>query len=203
MFPSGVNPSSLGPCIKFAPIAFHHAAFEPMCVSSKFSPDRTFWLDKAIQCMDDVRKHTFQCHASKDIRFGSDCTGADSAFQAGGEWVEHLKSNAINEFASEAPDAYACMLLQLLNHQPKVLYSDVLARGTSGYCVVAGKLVPTPDGVDLYSAGTMCTDYSHFNTLNPKKQLGLPLFFSLCFFVFAFNVCKTHASFGKGPDERC
>jgi len=124
--------------------------------------------------MDDTRKQIFQRHAQKDIRFGSDCTGADASFQAAGEWVAHLNSNAVNEFASEAPDAYACMLLQLLNHQPKVLYSDVLVRGCSGYCVVAGRLVATPDGVEMYSAGTMCTDYSHFNTLNPKEQLGMP-----------------------------
>ena len=91
---------------------------------------------------------------------------------AAGIWCAENQVTLVNEFMSEAPDATGPILYNLLNHMPKRIYLDVTRRGNSGYCLLADKLVATPKDLDIYSAGTMCTDYSMLNTLNPKKNLG-------------------------------
>jgi len=136
-----------------------------------------FWLHAAIHNMTAHMFHTFHVsNANKILKFGSDCTGADAAFHAAIPWTTHIQSTPVNEFASEAPGATGPMLFQLLNSPPKILFSDVLARGFSGPCIVSGRRVATPMDVDMYTAGTMCTDYSGFNTLNPKKNLDCSVF---------------------------
>ena len=151
---------------------------------SEFVSDR-LWLQAAIAQMDKERISIFAGIRGKQFRFGSDCTGADAAFQAGSQWVEFQGGEPENDFASEAPDASGPMLFQLLNHQPKKLFLDMLARGFSGPCLVAGDRVPIPTGIHMYSAGTMCNDFSGFNTLNPKEHLGLQLFMQHCVSVFS------------------
>ena len=146
---------------------------------SEFVSDR-FWLQAAIAQMDKERLSIFDGIQGKQFCFGSDCTGADAAYQAGSQWVEFQGGQPQNEFASEAPGALGPMLFQLLNHHPKKLFVDMLARGFSGPCLVAGERVPTPTGIHMYSAGTMCNDFSGFNTLNPKEYLGLQLFMHHC-----------------------
>jgi len=150
---------------------------------SEFVSDR-FWLQAAIAQMDKKRLSIFEGIRGKQFRFGSDCTGADAAFQAGSQWVEFQGGESENAFASEAPGATGPMLFQLLNHRPKKLFHDMLARGFSGPCLVAGGSVPTPTDIHMYSAGTMCNDFSGFNTLNPKENLGL-LFMQHCVSVFS------------------
>ena len=100
---------------------------------SEFVSDR-LWLQAAIAQMDKERISIFAGIRGKQFRFGSDCTGADAAFQAGSQWVEFQGGEPENDFASEAPDASGPMLFQLLNHQPKKLFRDMLARGFSGPC---------------------------------------------------------------------
>ena len=126
-----------------------------------------------MQQMDEARAHIFQSMRGKRIQFGSDCTGADAAFQAATLWAPSACTIPINAFGSEAPGAHGPMLFQMLNHAPQILFEDVLLRSCSGFCLIAGKRVPAPV-VDLYSAGTMCTDFSSLNTANPKKHLGFP-----------------------------
>jgi hypothetical protein len=127
-----------------------------------------------MQQMDEARVRTFQSNSNMQLQFGSDCTGADSAFQAATMWAPRAGITPSNEFASEAPGANGPMLFQLLNHAPHILFEDVLIRGCSGFCLIAGKMVPAKS-VDFYSAGTMCTDFSSLNTANPKKHIGLPI----------------------------
>lgn len=120
--------------------------------------------------MDEQRIETFKLLSDKNLRFGSDCSGADSAFHAASQWA----TEPSNEMMSEAPDAEAPILFALLNTPPKCFYRDVFRRGFSGYCILNGQSTPTPTDLDMYSAGTVCCDFSSVNTLNPKEFTGAP-----------------------------
>jgi hypothetical protein len=133
------------------------------------------WVRAYRQVMGTQRTNTFQKLHSRNVKFGSDCTGGDAAFVAAKIWCADCSCTCSNEMASEAPlpESNAPMLFMLLNHAPKVMFVDMLARGHSGYCILADRLVAVPRDLDIYSAGTMCTDFSNYNTMNPKECLGL------------------------------
>lgn len=134
-------------------------------------PRPALWLNAAIQAMDDKRKLTFQTLKGRHLCFGSDCTGADSAFSAAKIWALKAEATVSNEMCSEAPNAHGPTLLILLNHNPKRFYKDMLARGHSGFCLINNQRVQIPLDLEFYAAGTMCTDFSGLNTLNPKPFL--------------------------------
>ena len=130
------------------------------------------WLRCAVDAMCGMRKDNFKSLNSKTFNFGSDCTGADAAFTAAKIWCEAGGVCARNLMASEAPGATGPILFQLLNHAPERLFIDVLARAHSGFDLISNCVQKTPADLDLYAFGSMCTDFSSFNTMNPKKLLG-------------------------------
>lgn len=133
------------------------------------------WRAAALGAMNFTQRRQFQSISMRDIKFGSDCSGADAAFYAGTLWTAMGNNIPINEMCSEAPlrcGGAGPVLFLSLNHPPKCMFIDLLARGHSGYCLYANELVRVPSDLDFYSAGTMCTDFSKLNTLNPKKFLG-------------------------------
>jgi len=121
--------------------------------------------------MDSERRNTLQSLSNKELHFGSDCSGADAAFQAATMWTPYCQCTATNEMMSEAPDAEAPMLFGLLNHRPSRLFRDMLRRGFSGYDLISDSIIKAPLNLDYYTAGTMCTDFSSLNTVNPKQYL--------------------------------
>jgi hypothetical protein len=125
----------------------------------------------AINSMSLDRILLFQSLANKTLKFGSDCSGADSAFHAARTWVPGI---AENEMMSEDPTAEGPILFGLLNGAPARYFKDLLARSFSGFCIIAGKHIPIPMDLDYYSAGTVCTDFSVCNSANPKEFLGDP-----------------------------
>ena len=131
------------------------------------------WMRCAIAAMSQQRLHIFRGLQSKQFNFGSDCTGSDSAFTAAKIWGKAAQTFQCNKMASEDPKQKGPQLFQLLNHAPERLYLDVLSRSHSGYCLIAKGPVPVPSGLDIYTAGTMCTDFSSLNTKKPKTQLHL------------------------------
>jgi len=131
------------------------------------------WVSAARKAMDGRRKAIFAKLKGKNLGIGSDCTGADASFSAARMWAPMGECTVSNEMASEAPNAEGPMLFQLLNHNPKILFKDQLARGFSGFDIVSNATVPIPMDLHIYSAGTVCVDFSSYNTLNPKKLLDL------------------------------
>jgi hypothetical protein len=129
--------------------------------------------------MDLQRIQTFQKLANKTIRVGSDCSGADAAFHAARQWVP---GDLSNDMMSEAPGAEGPILFSLLNSVPKTFYEDVLRRGFSGYCLINGQATASPRDLDMYSAGTVCTDFCSYNQLNPKEFQTAPNFVFVIFF---------------------
>jgi|TARA_B110000285_G_C14827271_1_gene469245 hypothetical protein len=118
--------------------------------------------------MSKQRCDNFNRSSRRKMRFGSDCSGADAAFVAAKQWA----TDPENVMMSEAPDAYAEVLFGLLNHPPTNYFKDVTRRGFSGPCFINGECIRAPSGLDMYSAGTVCKDFSSANQLNPKKFSG-------------------------------
>ena len=133
------------------------------------------WCDALFTAMDATRKIVFGWLQGKNLNFGSDCSGADAAVTSAKIWSVSAGATVSNKMSSEAPGADGPMLYLLLNHAPTMLFCDVLARGHSGFDMITGMLQPVPSDLDFYSAGTMCTDFSNFNTLSPKLHLGFLL----------------------------
>jgi hypothetical protein len=127
-----------------------------------------WWLRASISSMSKKRCDYFNRNSKSKLRFGSDCSGSDSAFMAATQWV----TDPINEMMSEAPDAYAPVLFGMLNHAPKVFFRDVMNRCFSGPCFINGECTRAPSNLDMYGAGTVCKDFSSANQLNPKKFSG-------------------------------
>lgn len=147
--------------------------------------------------MDSRRRSTLQQLHGKVVNFGSDCTGCDAMFTAGLIWCSFVQSHPINKFGSEAPDAIPPILYNLYNHSPEKFYIDVLARGHSGYDVLADRLVPVPRDLEFYSAGTMCTDYSSLNTTAAKACLGRRNGRSICFVLPRVACCFAPIKFNS------
>lgn len=61
------------------------------------------WMKAALDAMGANRFRQFQKLSGKTIRFGSDCSGSDSAIVAGKIWTVNCNSNMVNEMASECP----------------------------------------------------------------------------------------------------
>ena len=55
-----------------------------------------------------------------------------------------------------------------LNARPRVLFDDMTSRGVTGTCHFTKKQVPTPTGVDFYTAGFVCVDGSSENMTSKK-----------------------------------
>ena len=126
-----------------------------------------WWLRACIQAMSMQRCDNFNRITTRldKLRFGSDCSGADSAFVAAQQWANSPR----NIMMSEAPDAHAEVLFGLLNHPPQHYFKDVTCRGFSGPCFTFEQYARAPFDLDFYSAGTVCKDFSNANHLNPKK----------------------------------
>ena len=125
-----------------------------------------WWLKACIQAMCAERCDNFNRITRRNgLRFGSDCSGADAAFVAAQQWANFPE----NVMMSEAPDADAEVLFALLNHPPHHYFKDVTRRGFSGPCFISGERARAPSDLDMYSAGTVCKDFSSANLVNPKK----------------------------------
>ena len=153
-----------------------HAPFMPMAAPARDAAAEGYhgqaWIDAAFAAMDSKRQHLFKCLLSRTINFGSDCSGADSAFQAAKIWGEFVGCTQINKMCSEDPKAVGPMLFILLNHPPERMFLDVLLRHYSGEDLMSDGRAPVPKDLDIYSAGTVCTDFSQLNTHKPKQRLG-------------------------------
>lgn len=135
----------------------------------------------AILEMNPIRLHRFRELYTKTIRFGSDCSGADAAGHAGKTWVPGI---FVNSMMSEAPKAYGPILFALLNNPPERFFMDLLSRGFSGPDLMNDfQLSKAPSNIEFYSSGSMCTDFSKFNTHNPKESLGPTRHFYVSFLV--------------------
>ena len=126
------------------------------------------WLEACILSMNPTRFKLFQDMSNRELRCGSDCSGAEAAFHA----IKHWAPRSSNKMMSEDPAAHAPILFSLLNSPPDNFFMDMLARGYSGYCIMKGEATKVPMRLDLYSAGTVCIDFSNLNQLNPKEFVG-------------------------------
>jgi hypothetical protein len=148
------------------------------------------WADAAVGAMSPARTSIFNSIQARTITFGSDCSGADAAFTSAQMWCKLGGNIPSNEFCSEAPlhqGSQCPILFTSLNHPPKIMFIDMLMRAHSGFCFYSNGVVPVPKDLDFYSAGTMCTDFSGLNTLNPKQSLGCYLHF-FCY-VHSWSQC--------------
>jgi hypothetical protein len=126
--------------------------------------------------------------ANATIRYGGDCSGAESPVWALRSISQGLEADSghfhvEHAFSSEHPDNQGAKAFLQLNVQPKILYNDVVvgffllnkaslfnflcfaearAKEDCGFDVLSqSRTVPPP--VDIYCGGTECVDFSGLN----------------------------------------
>jgi hypothetical protein len=134
--------------------------------------------------------------ANATIRYGGDCSGAESPVWALRSISQGLEADSghfhvEHAFSSEHPDNQGAKAFLQLNVQPKILYNDVVvgffllnkaslfnflcfaearAKEDCGFDVLSqSRTVPPP--VDIYCGGTECVDFSGLNAA-PKGEDG-------------------------------
>ena len=151
------------PSIFSKPFIHEDKLFEAMCKAL---------LQSAEKSMNPVQQQCMQKTKERgEIKFGSDCSGADSAFTSGSIWCKGCGIIPSNEMASEAPfhqgGQSPCQLMAM-NHGPKFTFIDVMTRTMGAYELFSGRRVPVPRDLDFYSAGSVCVDFCNDN-IDPKQ----------------------------------
>lgn len=111
---------------------------------------------------------------SRPLRFGTDCSGAEAPWFA----LKAISSELASQLSLslEVQHRFACDIQAVSqqfivqNSQPWVLFSDLLERLDTGYCLQAKMMVPVPSQLDLYVAGFPCKDFSILNSNRPCLQ---------------------------------
>ncbi|CAL1173446.1 unnamed protein product [Cladocopium goreaui] len=111
---------------------------------------------------------------SRPLRFGTDCSGAEAPWFA----LKAISSELAAQLSLslEVQHRFACDIQAVSrqfivqNSQPWVLFSDLLERLDTGYCLQAKMMVPVPSQLDLYVAGFPCKDFSILNSNRPCLQ---------------------------------
>lgn len=111
---------------------------------------------------------------SRALKLGTDCSGAEAPWFALKAIIGELASKM--SLTLDVQHRFACDILPVSqqfivqNSKPAVLFSDLVERSETGYCLQAEMHVPVPSNLDLYVAGFPCKDFSILNSNRPCLQ---------------------------------
>jgi len=109
--------------------------------------------------------------ASRSLRFGTDCAGAEAPVFALREIVASLREaigldlRPDHVFACDIMPASRKFIMQ--NCPPEALFADLLARSAISHCMLTERPRLFPGNLDIYIAGFPCKDFSMLNKFRP------------------------------------